>query len=135
MKSEKELDEDERSIASSPVRLSPADVLCGKGKESFNHGTTNFQNVQHLYFTTEQNELKFFCQIEFFVIWNLPCLHHMCAEGNHRFREIITSSVESYLASKTASERAMVVESVLENIQSSGGRFLRKHQVSGKVRF
>jgi hypothetical protein len=55
--------------------------------------------------------------------------------GNQSFRDIISDFTDAYILCNTGSERANIVALVIDRINSSGGRFLRRHQVSGKVSF
>jgi hypothetical protein len=80
----------ERLQSSLDSSFGPADVLCGRGKISFNH------------------------------------------VGNKRFRELISRSMERYMGAETRFEKSLVVQSVIEEIQQSGGRFLKKDISAGK---
>ena len=49
------------------------------------------------------------------------------------FRDIVAASIEAYLACKTGKDRSQIVQSAIDRVHALGGRFLRKHQLSGKV--
>lgn len=50
--------------------------------------------------------------------------------GNMRFRQVVTSHLESYTVAVTKSEKSSVSQTVLEELTStSGARFLKKHSI------
>lgn len=52
--------------------------------------------------------------------------------GNKRFRESITKSLGEYRKAVTRSDKAAIVQRVIDEILSSGGRFLKKNQTTGE---
>lgn len=79
--------EEETTAPETSINLT--DVLCGRGKLSFNH------------------------------------------VGNRRFRDVISASVSQYNAAESRLEKAKIVNKIVEEIQASGGRFLRQDEKAG----
>lgn len=46
--------------------------------------------------------------------------------GNRRFRDAIDNSIENYIRATNKIERAVVVQAVIDEINSTGGKFVRK---------
>lgn len=72
------------------LAINPGDVLCGRGKLSFNH------------------------------------------TGNKRFRDLVGGAVTAYNEAESRLAKAAVVNSLVEEVRSSGGRFLRRDEEAGK---
>ena len=54
------------------------------------------------------------------------------AAGNKRFREAITKSLDDYRKACTRTDKAAIVQRVIDEIANSGGRFLKKNQATGE---
>jgi hypothetical protein len=93
-----------------------ADVLCGRGKTSFNHGTYCIA--------------KSACSLRNWMLMVvIVCLP---TAGNKRFRDLITMSIPDYDMAETRLEKSLVVHSIVEGIRSAGGRFLKVDQAPGR---
>eukprot|EP00977_Amphora_coffeiformis_P027380 scaffold34607_cov177-Amphora_coffeaeformis.AAC.8 len=52
--------------------------------------------------------------------------------GNKRFREAITRSLEGYRKATSRSEKAAIVQRILDGVSNAGGRFLKKNESTGQ---
>lgn len=71
------------------VEVTPADVLCGRGKQTFNHA------------------------------------------GNGKFRAVVANVIPLYLEAPSRKVKTEIVESIVEKVRESGGRFLKKDSATG----
>lgn len=59
------------------------------------------------------------------------------AVGNVRFREAVAKSVEMYQKAEKRLGKPVIVQSIIDNVYASGGRFLkrdpRRHQVRLRI--
>jgi hypothetical protein len=50
------------------------------------------------------------------------------------FRALVNDSIQASNACETGEDRARLVQATIDHIHSLGGRFLRRHQMNGRVR-
>ena len=53
--------------------------------------------------------------------------------GNQRFRQAINSALESYKNAQSRREKSSITLSIFESIRSQGGRFLKRHEETGRL--
>jgi hypothetical protein len=87
-----------------------ADVVCGRGKMAFNHGTEIFRSscdivVEFLYLTLFVRAI---------------------VEGNKRFRAAVAQSAERYTRESNLRGKPVVVQSIIDEVHNAGGRFLKR---------
>jgi hypothetical protein len=87
-----------------------ADVVCGRGKMAFNHGTAVFRSS---------------CDV---VVDSLYLTHFFRAivEGNKRFRAAVAQSAERYTRESNLRGKPVVVQSIIDEVRKAGGRFLKR---------
>jgi hypothetical protein len=97
--------------------VAPNDVLCGKGRESFQHGQclcrfldSLCESVQPMYFLTTTS----------------PGNATRKAAGNERFRDSVAAALPEYQNDATERDKGLVAQAIINEIWISGGRFLRK---------
>jgi hypothetical protein len=101
--------------------FSSFDVLCGKGPASFHHGTLFTLQFLFLCITLSNGILNYAFKSLLQQFFN-----KQLAAGNVRYREAVLKHIESYTSAKSHLDRDVVVQSVINSITSSGGRFLHK---------
>lgn len=52
--------------------------------------------------------------------------------GNKRFRKLVSAAVDSYDNAGSRVEKSTVVNAIVEEIHSAGGRFLRRDEDTGQ---
>jgi hypothetical protein len=124
------------------LRVLPSDVLCGRGKASFNHGTCHWLMGNQR--RASDSRLAFIRYAEG-ALRLLP-LFYCTADGNRRFRDSIAAWLPRYRDAVHLFDKALIVDAVIGEVRQSGGRFLRydhfasravnelsEHQVKEKV--
>ena len=109
--------EEQRIRPNIDATVNPSDVLCGRGKSSFTHGTCS-SCVYMMSCCTRSH-----C---------LPIILLELAVGNRRFRDAIASAIDEYNSSESRLAKSRVVQRIVENIKGGGGRFLKKDRSSGQ---
>jgi hypothetical protein len=126
------------------LRVLPSDVLCGRGKASFNHGAfNNSGRLSYPCIASVCDSLRRPSEDSS----RLSALLLLCpSAGNRRFRDSIASWLPRYRDAVHLFDKALIVDAVVEDVRRSGGRFLRydhsasravselsEHQVKEKV--
>jgi hypothetical protein len=100
--------------------IGPADVLCGRGKTSFNHG--EFASPVHCARLSLDVLLRTVTD---------PCMLVLYSVGNKRFREAVAEALPSYMKADNRYDKSLVVHAIVNNIRLSGGRFLKHNSTTG----
>lgn len=87
--------------------INAADVLCGRGKVSFNHGKDCRATVSCAF------------------VSNLT-LSLTIAAGNKRFRDAVSSSLPAFVKAENRYDKSLVVHAIVDDIRKAGGRFLKQ---------
>jgi hypothetical protein len=92
--------------------IGASDVLCGRGKTSFNHGefTCRIDTIQKRKMCVSSNS-------------------SLCVSfpvGNKIFRDAVTSALDDYMGADNRFEKALVVHTIVDTIREAGGRFLKR---------
>jgi hypothetical protein len=95
-----------------------SDVLCGRGKTSFNHGEFTCRSTQF-------PKRKMCARSDSSLYVSFPV-------GNKRFRDAVTSALNDYMKADNRFEKSLVVHSIVDIIHAAGGRFLKRDFQLGK---
>jgi hypothetical protein len=105
--------------------FSSVDVLCGKGPLSFHHGMLQIWFIFCLFIHASSDRSKSYIK----VLLSLLRRYLILPAGNVRYREIVLNHIGPYISARSHLDRDSVVQSVINVITSTGGRFL--HRVDG----
>jgi hypothetical protein len=117
---------DQLHLSSRNVTISAADVLCGRGKTSFNHGKS--EAPKHYTLGPCLIFLTLSCLI-FLLTFTL--FAHTISEGNKSFRNAVSAALEDFVNAVNRFEKAIVVQRVVDMVVSRGGRFLKEDTRAG----
>lgn len=119
------------------------DVLCGRGKISFNHGAFVLISFARFRFTERlavvfssraplesHNHSTFSSHATCTFCTYLLYLH--AKVGNKRFRDAVLNALDGFMKAETRFEKSLVVHDVVEKINAIGGRFLKKDFRGGR---
>jgi len=67
-----------------------------------------------------------------YLILDTDASHATTTAGNKRFRDAVSSSLETYMQAETRFEKASVVHKIVDDIRKEGGQFLKKNLSTGR---
>jgi hypothetical protein len=92
------------------VAVGPADILCGRGKTSFNHGTPSCCVFRLAFGALAVSQTIL-----------LPSV------GNKLFRNKVSEALPSYIKAENRYEKSLVSHAIVTDILQTGGRFLKQN--------
>ena len=106
--------------------ISEVDVLCGRGKTSFNHGTFPSFNC----YTLTKN-IPLVVQRPTHSIPNEFWTSLKLIEGNKTFRTAVSEALDDFVTAANRFEKSIIVQRVVDIVHARGGRFLKEDTRAG----